>query len=132
MLLTFEIFERARNHGTTLYTVCTVPWGCSIVGYLEYRGGYLEGYLEGCSSSWGYLQYYVGCLAAWEVILSTMGDILSTVGYSMIHEGDIISTTGDVQCPTFFMFSKVCLLSFYPKLSVSSMPRKSQHVKCFP
>ena len=28
--------------------------------------------------------------------------------------------------------SKVYLLSFYPKLSVSSMPRKSQHVKCFP
>ena len=27
---------------------------------------------------------------------------------------------------------KVCLLSFYPKLSVSSMSRKSQHVKCFP
>ena len=24
------------------------------------------------------------------------------------------------------------LLSFYPKLSVSSMPHKSQHVKCFP
>ena len=28
--------------------------------------------------------------------------------------------------------SKVCLLSFYPKLSVSSMPRKPQCVKCFP
>ena len=26
---------------------------------------------------------------------------------------------------------KAYLLSFYPKLSVSSMPRKSQHVKCF-
>ena len=60
---------------TTLYNVCAVPWGCSVLwrvfstvgGYYEYRGEYLE--YRG-----GYLEY--------RGVFSAVGDIMSTVGLS--------------------------------------------------
>ena len=72
----------------TLYNVCAVPWGCSVLwgvfstvgGYHEYRGGYHEyrgGYLEyrGVFSTvggiminvGGYLEYHGGCSVPWGI-----------------------------------------------------------------
>ena len=77
----------------TVYNVCAVPWGVlstvggvqyrgdimSTVGrYLEYRGGYLE-YRGGVQYRGGYHDKCGGDLE-YRGVLSTVGDIMSTVG----------------------------------------------------
>ena len=45
--------------------MCAVPWGCSVLWGVQYRGGYLE---------------YHGDILSTVGVFSTMGDIMSTVG----------------------------------------------------
>ena len=56
-------------------------------GYHEYHEGYLE-YRGGYHDKCGGILSTVGCSVPWEVIMSTMGVIMSTMGgYLEYHEG---------------------------------------------
>ena len=63
----------------------------TLEGYHDKCGGYLE-YRGGCSVPWGYHEYCGG------VILSTVGD-------TMMHMGDTMSTVGENLL--LFEYSKV-------------------------
>ena len=94
--LTGEVKPLCVQHIYTLYNVCAVPWGCSVLwgvfstmgGYHEYRGdimstvGDILSTVGGLQYRGGYLEYHGG--------VQYRGDIMSTVGV-------ILSTVRDVQ-----------------------------------
>ena len=136
---------------------CSVPWGdimSTVVGYLEYRGGYHDkcgGYLEdrgGCSVPWGDIMSTVG------VILSTVGGYhdacggiswvpwgcsvpwgdtilwnLSTVGDIMMHVEDIMSTVGYSNNKRLFPHSTEHppRYSWYPPTCIMISPHGTEH-----
>ena len=66
----------------TLYNVCAVPWGVlSTVGGAQYRGG--------CSVPWGDIMSTVGDILSTVGVFSTVGDIMINVGGYLEYRGGI-------------------------------------------